>query len=61
MNKQQQKVSYTLPVNDYGCSCGCGQHCGSSCMTDDCDCNECRCSECLKDADKTKYNLNRKS
>lgn len=44
-----------------GCSCGCGQHCGIGCMTDDCDCNECRCVECLSNVQKTKHNLNRKS
>ena len=50
-------------INKYknlGCSCGCGQHCGNSCMTDDCDCNECRCSKCMKDVYKTNNNLNRK-
>lgn len=29
-----------------GCPCGCGPHCGHSCMTDDCDCTECDCLEC---------------
>ena len=30
----------------HGCACGCGPHCGHSCMTDDCDCTECDCYEC---------------
>ena len=29
------------------CSCWCTGHCGSSCMTDGCDCNECQCDDCL--------------
>ena len=45
-------------VNSIGCSCGCGKHCGHSCMTDDCDCNECRCPECMKDVYNTPHNLN---
>ncbi len=28
------------------CHCGCYQHCGWSCMTDDCDCTECTCVDC---------------
>lgn len=28
------------------CPCGCGSHCGHSCMTDDCDCTECGCVKC---------------
>jgi hypothetical protein len=55
-----RSISYRVP-KELGCSCGCGQHCGISCMTDDCDCNECRCPECMKDVYKTKYNLSRKS
>jgi hypothetical protein len=55
-----RSISYRFP-KEAGCSCGCGQHCGNSCMTDDCDCNECRCSECMKDVYKTNNNLNRKS
>ena len=30
----------------YKCKCGCTQHCGMSCRTEDCDCTECRCPEC---------------
>lgn len=29
------------------CPCGCGSHCGHSCMTDDCDCTECGCPSCM--------------
>jgi hypothetical protein len=53
-------ISYKVP-KDLGCSCACGQHCGHSCMTDDCDCNECRCIECLDNVYQANNNLNRKS
>jgi hypothetical protein len=33
-----------------GCLCGCGTHCGHSCLTDDCDCNECLCYDCKKES-----------
>jgi hypothetical protein len=42
-----------------GCNCGCGKHCGNSCMTDDCDCNECHCPDCMKDVHNTSYNFNK--
>ena len=42
-----------------GCSCGCGRHCGNSCMTDDCDCNECLCPDCKKDVYNITYNFDK--
>ena len=30
----------------YKCKCGCEQHCGHSCLTEDCDCTECNCKQC---------------
>jgi len=37
----------------YKCKCACEQHCGHSCLTEDCDCTECNCKQC-QDKDKNK-------
>jgi hypothetical protein len=37
----------------YKCKCACEQHCGHSCLTEDCDCTECNCKKC-EDKDKNK-------
>lgn len=34
------------------CRCDCTQHCGHSCMTDDCDCTECSCPNCAQTEDR---------
>ena len=36
------------------CTCGCYKHCGSSCMTDDCECTDCECVKCVDDSRDSK-------
>ena len=44
------------PYKNLGCTCGCGKHCGHSCMTDDCDCTECNCYDCRQKEESRGYN-----
>lgn len=51
----EQEGTYK-PYTSLGCVCGCGTHCGISCMTDGCECTECDCHECKQEYQQRGYN-----
>ena len=55
MSEHTETETYKRYENK-GCSCWCGKHCGSSCMTDGCDCPDCECSDCLDKDVNSGYN-----